>query len=860
MESWEVAIDARMLGAVVDRAAQRGAEVNLLEGQFGAGSTTLAEAATIALRARGIVVLTAYASPQLRDVPLGAMAPVLATVHAPAGMAVADRLQRLYLSLATAKAAPVLVVDDAAHLDDVSAAAVRQLVRSYGVRCLITARTGAALPEPLARLDDEGLVRRTAVPPLAASAAAALVERAVGARVETDSLQRLVARAAGSPQLLRGLVRSAMESGQVRPSPAGVVIGAVSLPARLADGIAARYDDLGADVRGFAELLAVAGRLPVSVFDDRRALAALAVAGLTVVDDGAVSIGHPLHAETLTARLTDARVDGLRVLAGQLLSRSSTDDDRFASAVVLTRSSSPPATAEVVWAAQRASAIDDRDVAIGLAERAVELARDRGEAQPSGALLVRADSLSMSGRLDEADAAFAEALRHVADDDDHAVTALRAGLHYSVRRGLPEPAEEIWRDAFARISDAGARAYLSTNISKWQLMVGQAPLTSSAAPAADPGDDPALAMHGRLLQVLATVTAGDVHAARAAIAAGRPLAEALRNEARNVTEVIDFAEFVLIVLEGHPAAALEFADQVTHDPRDEAAGLWSYGRAFVHTQAGRLDEALRFATMAVAELEWRDVVGLYGAAVGLRAAVAAQLGQLALAAEILAGLGPDARRVVTADLQVVEAEAWLLVAGGDEAGAAEVLAASTLAGARAANLSFAGITASTSTRLGHPAAALDLVAAVGAAPVPPAVRLLTAHAEALAAADPSALLAASAALETSGFAVAAHDAARQAAQLSRAAGTTPLTRRADAAASRIAAGFSPSPASDGPESVLSQRELSVARLAAGRERNREIAVRLGLSQRTVENHLANVYRKLGVVGRDELRDLLAPGV
>ena len=56
--------------------------------------------------------------------------------------------------------------------------------------------------------------------------------------------------------------------------------------------------------------------------------------------------------------------------------------------------------------------------------------------------------------------------------------------------------------------------------------------------------------------------------------------------------------------------------------------------------------------------------------------------------------------------------------------------------------------------------------------------------------------------------------------------------------------------------VLSARELQVARGAAARERSREIAVRLGISERTVNNHLANVYRKLGVASRDELAAVL----
>jgi DNA-binding CsgD family transcriptional regulator len=55
---------------------------------------------------------------------------------------------------------------------------------------------------------------------------------------------------------------------------------------------------------------------------------------------------------------------------------------------------------------------------------------------------------------------------------------------------------------------------------------------------------------------------------------------------------------------------------------------------------------------------------------------------------------------------------------------------------------------------------------------------------------------------------------------------------------------------------LTAREWQVARAAADRLRSREIADALGLSVRTVDNHLASAYRKLGVSGRDELARML----
>jgi DNA-binding CsgD family transcriptional regulator len=55
---------------------------------------------------------------------------------------------------------------------------------------------------------------------------------------------------------------------------------------------------------------------------------------------------------------------------------------------------------------------------------------------------------------------------------------------------------------------------------------------------------------------------------------------------------------------------------------------------------------------------------------------------------------------------------------------------------------------------------------------------------------------------------------------------------------------------------LTSRERDVAMLAARGMPSREIAERLDLSVRTVDNHLARCFDKLGVRTRGELADVL----
>lgn len=58
---------------------------------------------------------------------------------------------------------------------------------------------------------------------------------------------------------------------------------------------------------------------------------------------------------------------------------------------------------------------------------------------------------------------------------------------------------------------------------------------------------------------------------------------------------------------------------------------------------------------------------------------------------------------------------------------------------------------------------------------------------------------------------------------------------------------------------LTDRETDIARLVAARKSNKEIAVALGISARTVTTHVANIFSKLGVSSRGELADRVREG-
>jgi DNA-binding CsgD family transcriptional regulator len=150
-------------------------------------------------------------------------------------------------------------------------------------------------------------------------------------------------------------------------------------------------------------------------------------------------------------------------------------------------------------------------------------------------------------------------------------------------------------------------------------------------------------------------------------------------------------------------------------------------------------------------------------------------------------------------------------------------------------------------------------------PESPFIATLAAHAAALAASAASRLEAAGAAFEGFGASLLAAEAFLAAAAAYRLAGgaraASAMTRRA----SELAAvcgdvrtpGLSLTTSLGTANERLTRREREVAAMAAAGASSREIAERLVLSVRTVDNHLQNVYGKLGVTRRDELARVLS---
>ncbi|GAA1217497.1 hypothetical protein GCM10009655_16180 [Rhodoglobus aureus] len=166
------------------------------------------------------------------------------------------------------------------------------------------------------------------------------------------------------------------------------------------------------------------------------------------------------------------------------------------------------------------------------------------------------------------------------------------------------------------------------------------------------------------------------------------------------------------------------------------------------------------------------------------------------------------------------------------------------------------LTLTVALRLGQAAGASDQLQLLTQLSPAPLVARIQAWGDASAPADVVRLCELAPSLVSAGVAALAVDGLLAGAQAAAKADQPELQRKATLLARRLAADMDHVPAEPSGDE-LTEREWMIARAAAGRKRSREIGQQLGLSVRTVDNHLARIYRKLGVTGRDELERVLA---
>jgi DNA-binding CsgD family transcriptional regulator len=285
---------------------------------------------------------------------------------------------------------------------------------------------------------------------------------------------------------------------------------------------------------------------------------------------------------------------------------------------------------------------------------------------------------------------------------------------------------------------------------------------------------------------------------------------------------------------------------------------------FIWLTRGRVRTALRLFRESAALLRDADSVGMLAWALSGLAQAAAQAGEPDLAREAVEEMERRPLGHKGFEFELWLARAWSAAAGGELSRSHE-LARESAELARSRGQSALEVRALHELcRLGDPSAAaarLERLAGEVDGPFAPSA---AAHAAALVARDGRALFEVAERLAELDALLAAAEAADAAAAAYRDAGRAASARSAAARAGlwlQNCEGARPPTLVAAPLATeLTPREREIALLAASGLSSREIAERLVVSVRTVDNHLQRSYRKLGVSRRQELARLLAGAV
>jgi DNA-binding CsgD family transcriptional regulator len=858
------------LQSVAEALGADGAGGVVIAGPAGVGKTRLAVEVSELADARGCAVAWVRATRSAAAIPLGAFAPLL-PASGPALPEGVELLARARGALADRAAGRrlVLCVDDGQLLDAASAALVHQLVASGEAFTTVTVRSGEAVPDAVRALWKEELCARLELGALSRGEVEALLVAGLGGHVDGASTSAMWELTRGNALFLRELARHGVDHGLLTED-GGVWRwrGAMSAGTRLAELVDLRIDDAGPGARGLLELLAVGGPLELGLLPPGELAALEALERGELVQrhaDGrrrAADLGHPLHGEAVRARLTPSRLEAVRAqLADALEARGGRrGGDLLRMATWRLESGAGGNGALFARAAEQALAAPDPVLAERLARAAVQ-AGAGAEAE-----LALGRALAASGHGAEAERHLAGLAARTADDRERATIALARARNLFWALDGAEDADAVLREAERRVVDDGLRDELRAQRARLIAASGRpAPALAAARPLLeDPGVGERVGTTAALGAVEALFQSGRMEEAVALVETWLPAARRLRHELPAAEPVLAGMRAFALRLAGRLPEATARSERAYEallpGRRAPAIAVEANSLGLIWLARGKVRTAARYSRESVALLRDGDPVGMLAFALAGVGQAAAQAGE------------PDAARAAVTDMErtplghrgfAVEVElarAWSAAADG-ELGRARALACDAAEVARSRGQHAYGVRALHELcRLGDPATAAAGLAELADRVDGPFAATAAAHAAALVAGDGAALAAVAERFADQGALLLAVEAADAAATAHREAGRQASARGAAARAGLWLAdceGARPPTMLATPEAAdLTPREREIALLAAAGSSSREIAERLVVSVRTVDNHLQHAYRKLGVTRRQDLSRVL----
>jgi DNA-binding CsgD family transcriptional regulator len=839
----------------------------VIAGPAGVGKTRLAAEAAELAAARGCAVEWVRASGSARSIPLGAFAPILPATPLPAGVELLARARHALAERAAGRRL-VLCVDDGQLLDDASAALVHQLVATGEAFAVVSLRRGDPPPDALRALWKDDLCRLLDVGELPRDEVERLLTAALGAPVDGRSVTALWELTRGNALFLRELVRHGVDHGQLAED-GGVWRwrGEMKAGTRLGDFMDLRIDDAGPGAQ-VLELVAVADPLELGLLEPAE------LAALDEVERGELvtrradrrrrfaAVAHPLHGEAVRARLTPTRVDAIHARLADAVQAHGARRGGDLLRIAVWRLETSGGDADLFTdAAERALSAADVDLTARLAHAAV---------QAGGgfrARLTLARGLAGQGHADASQEILEALATEAADDGERAAvaTATARNLFWGLDRA--DDADALLARVEAQVSDRVLRDELKAQ--RVRLIAGQGRPGPALTEARALLDDDTVHERARTTAALGAIEAlfrsGQTDGAVALADTWLPVARRLRDELPHAEAVILGMRAVAYRLAGRLTEATALSESAYAELLQQRSAQGSAVEAcclgLIWLERGRVRRAQRFCREGAALLRDGDSVGMLAFAIGGVAQAAGQAGDGEAAAAALAEMDrtPLGHKGWAVELQL--ARAWTAAATGElSAARTHAQEAAEYAGERGQH-AYAVRAWHAVCRLGDAATAAPQLTRLATRVDGQFAAIATAHAQALVAGDGTALLDAAERFAAVDALLVAAEAADAAARAHRAAGRDDSARRA---AARLAVWLEQCEAARPPTLIatpeaaeLTPREREIALLAAGGESSRQIAGRLVISVRTVDNHLQSAYRKLGVSRREDLPRVLS---
>ncbi|MEI5585297.1 MULTISPECIES: helix-turn-helix transcriptional regulator [unclassified Agromyces] len=861
--------------ALLERAAtalRAGTRTILAYGASGIGKSRLVHAVGERLADEGWLVLAASGNPALTAVPLGALAPVLsgeagaAVAHAGDPLALFGAADAALRRLAGDR--PVLlVVDDVSVVDPVSIGLLAQLVASGRLRLAGTIREGDPVPEGLQSLAAAGDAIRLDVGPLDPDQVSELLTRVLGGPIAHRDAVELHRAANGNPLFLRELAIGAAEAGSLTATDGlwQLVGEPVGTPA-LRDLIRARLRVLDDDERDAVERLALCEPLAFDEFarpGAAEALARLELRGLVRVDETGpgvrIALAHPHYAAAVRESMPRIRAMSLLLEQAALVAAGPMEPGDELRVAVWRLDAGRPSDPELLSrSASLAWTAHDRRTTERLAAAAIAAGAD-----DPGILRLHGEALWSLGRGSEALEALARAeerARGTGAPEDVLAAIGRArvdvlgGDALGQSRGL-ELVRALEAALPSQWSTLGlSKAVLLTNLEHGSEALATVEACASAADDGEPGRSMVDLASAMPLSLVGRSDDAIAAARRAVDATARPGSPVPRRRAGVVLADVLVADDRL---DEARATVIDSLHDAIRDDDELTARFGEFLMGRISWQAGRLDAAARWFrdTIGGAALHGPPSLGEFARC--FLAIVHAEQGDAATAralrGEVVSGLEEDSSATALADAWIDAAE------GAADRAAQRVLARVDVVVPRGAVMVAAALLHHVG-RFGsrdHLATAAARLAELHERAPSAGTGLRLAQARALADADPAGLRRAAAGWERTGsllYAAEAHAAAGQAARsLGRGREATADLQRAATLAAACEGARTPLLRFSETTEPLTPREREIASLAAQGLSSNEIAARLFLSPRTVNNHLQSTYAKLGIRGRHELR-------